>query len=196
MGSMENLEILSDTELLILLKKGNHSAYTEIYSRYFYLMFIFAFKKLEDEELAKDFVQELFINLWSKKESLSETGKLSSYLYITIRSRMLDYFAHQKVRNKYVDFLKAYQQTSDEKTDHLIREKDLEKYIEKQIQSLPRKMRQVFELSRKDHLSNREIAQKLKISESNVSSQLANTLKIFRTKFGYIISVLIPFFFE
>ncbi|WP_316800218.1 RNA polymerase sigma-70 factor [Pedobacter frigidisoli] len=189
---MNNCEHLSDYDLSVLIRNGNHSAYTEIYNRYFYLMFIFAFKKLQDEELAKDFVQELFINLWTKRESLSETGKLSSYLYIIIRSRMLDYFAHQKVRNKYVDFLKSYQQTSDERTDHLIREKDLAKYIDEQIQTLPRKMRQVFELSKKDHLSNREIAQKLKISESNVSSQLANTLKILRTKFGSIISILIP----
>ncbi|WP_025146596.1 RNA polymerase sigma factor [Pedobacter jeongneungensis] len=188
---MSEYQILYDKDLLIQLKNGSHSAYTEIYNRYFYLMYIFAYKKIGDEELSKDFVQELFITLWSKRESLSETGKLSSYLYISIRSRMLDYFAHQKVKNKYLDFLKTYESTADEKTDHIVREKELANYIEKQIQSLPDKMRQVFELSRKEHLSNKEIAQKLKISESNVSSQISNTLKIFRTKFGDIISIIL-----
>ncbi|RZJ73771.1 MAG: RNA polymerase sigma-70 factor [Flavobacterium sp.] len=189
---MENLKILSDNELVTHLKNGNHSAFSEIYNRYFYLMFVFAFKKLQDEELTKDFVQELFINLWSKRESISEDGKLSSYLYISMRSRILDYFVHQKVQHKYLDFLKTYQSTADEKTDYLIREKELSIYIDKQIQSLPPKMRHIFELSRKENLSNQEIAQKLEISESNVSSQIANTLKIFRTKFGNILTVLLP----
>ncbi|MFF5380782.1 RNA polymerase sigma factor [Pedobacter suwonensis] len=179
---MSAYQTLSDTELLIQLKNGNHSAYTAIYNRYFYLMFTFAYKKLRDEELAKDFVQELFINLWNKRELLSESGKLSSYLYISIRSRMLDYFAHQKVQTKYLDFLKNYQIKTYDKTDYLVREKELNKYIEKEVQALPSKMKQIFELSRKKHLTHKEIAIKLNTSEHNISKQIANALKIFRAK--------------
>lgn len=180
---MAKVQNILDSELLIQLKNGSHSAYTDIYNRYFHLMYIFAYKKLRDEELAKDFVQELFINLWNKRESLAETGKLSSYLYISIRSRILDYFAHQKVQIKYLDFLKNYQITANEKTDHIIREKEMANYIEKQIQALPKKMRQIFELSRKEYLTHKEIAERLETSEHNISKQIANALKIFRTKF-------------
>jgi RNA polymerase sigma-70 factor (family 1) len=182
-SSMDELKTSSDNKLLIQLKSGNHLAYTEIYDRYYYLIFIFAYKKLRDEELTKDFVQDLFIKLWDKRDTLSENGKLSSYLYISIRSRIFDYFAHQKVQHKYLDFLKNYQISAYEKTDHLIREKDLNHYIEKEIQALPKKMRQIFELSRKEHLTHREIAQRLDTSEHNVSKQIANALRIFRTKF-------------
>lgn len=185
---------LSETELIIQLKLGNHSAYSEIYNRYFDLMFIFAFKKLRDEEISKDFVQELFMNLWNKKETLSETGKLSSYLYISIRSRILDFFAHQKVQTKYLDFLKSYQLPANEPTDHLIREKELALYIEKEIQVLPKKMRKVFELSRIENLSHTEIAQRLDITENNVSQHLSNALKIFRIKLGNIIPQIFYFF--
>jgi RNA polymerase sigma-70 factor (family 1) len=180
--SMSNYKSLSDIDLLIQLKNGNHSAYTEIYDRYYYLMFLFAYKKLRDEDLTKDFVQELFMNLWNKRDSLSENGKLASYLYISIRSRILDYFAHQKVEHKYLVFLRNYQIPSSETADYLIREKQLSNYIEKEIQALPRKMRQIFELSRKEHLSHREIAERLKTSEHNISKQIVNALKIFRTK--------------
>ncbi|KLT67110.1 RNA polymerase sigma factor [Pedobacter sp. BMA] len=188
---MAKVQKILDSELLIQLKNGNHSAYTEIYDRYFYLMFTFAYKKLRDEELAKDFVQELFITLWNKRESLSERGKLSSYLYISIRSRILDHFAHQKVESKYLDFLKSYQIKTNEQTDHLIREKELGKYIDKEIQRLPRKMRQVFELSRKENLSHTEIAKRLEITENNVSQHLSNALKIFRIKLGNIFPLLL-----
>lgn len=189
---MSNYTSFTDSELLIQLKIGNHSAYTEVYHRYYYLIFLFAFKKLRDEELTKDFVQELFVNLWNKKDNLSENGNLSSYLYITVRSRILDYFAHQKVEHKYLDFLRTYQISTYEKTDHLIREKELSSYIEKEIQALPRKMRQIFELSRKEHLTHKEIAERLETSEHNISKQIANALKIFRTKFSSIIPFIFP----
>ncbi|RZJ65191.1 MAG: RNA polymerase sigma-70 factor [Flavobacterium sp.] len=179
---------ISDQELLIRLKNGSHSGYTEIYNRYFSLMYAFAYRKLKDEDLAKDFFQELFVSLWNKRETLSETGKLSSYLCISIRSRILDYFTRQKVENKYIDFLKNYQLTKYEKTDHLLREKELADYIDKQIQSLPKKMRQVFELSRKENLGHTEIAEQLDITENNVSQHLSNALKIFRIKFGKMLT--------
>ncbi|AZI24144.1 RNA polymerase sigma-70 factor [Pedobacter sp. G11] len=191
---MDNLKTYNDHKLLTLLKKGSHSAYTEIHNRYFELMFIFAFKKLKDEDLSKDFVQDLFVNLWNKRETLSENGKLSSYLYISIRSRIFDYFAHQKVQIKYLDFLKNYQLKTNEPTDHLIREKELDRYIEQEILRLPKKMRQVFELSRKENLSHTEIAERLEITENNVSQHLSNALKIFRIKLGKIIPLLFYFF--
>jgi len=188
--AVREYQILSDTELLFQLKSGDHSAYTEIYNRYFYLMLIFACKKLSDEELAKDFVQDLFTNLWNKRQALSESGKLSSFLYISVRSRILDYFAHQKVENKYLDFLRNYNTGHYDKTDHLIREKELSNYINEQVQKLPSKMRIIFELSRKENLSHREIAQKLETSEHNVSKQIANALKVFRTKLTCFFAVI------
>ncbi len=189
---MYGYSTLSDNELITLLREGNHSAYTEIYNRYYYLMFVFAYKKLRDEDLAKDFVQELFTNLWIKKETILEDGNLASYLYITIRSWMFNYFIHQKVQLKYLDTLKGFNFNGKaNNTDYLIREKQLTDYIEKQIQILPSKMRTIFRLSRNEHLSHKEIAQKLGTSEHNVSKQITNALKILRTKLGIIIFFLL-----
>lgn len=188
---MSGYKTLSDDELVTLLREGNHLAYSEIYNRYFYLMFVFAYKKLRDEELAKDFVQELFTKLWVKKETILKNGNLSQYLYISLRSRMFDFFAHQKVQTKYIDSLKGFASANlVEFTDHLIREKQLREYIEVQTKSLPKKMREVFEMSRKQHLSNKEIAEELGTTESNVSHHVNNAIKILRTKLGVIISLL------
>lgn len=188
---MSGYKTLSDDELVALLREGNHLAYSEIYNRYFYLMFVFAYKKLRDEELAKDFVQELFTKLWVKKETILENGNLAQYLYISIRSRMFDFFAHQKVQTKYIDSLKDFASANIvEYTDHRIREKQLLEYIELQINSLPKKMREVFEMSRKQHLSNKEIAAELGTTESNVSHHINNAVKILRTKLGLIIILL------
>jgi DNA-directed RNA polymerase specialized sigma24 family protein len=60
---------LSDNELIQLLKESDHRAYTEIYNRYFYLLYVHACKKLRDEEQAKDVVQDVFATLWVRRES-------------------------------------------------------------------------------------------------------------------------------
>lgn len=186
-------QTLSDNELIALLRKGNAAAYTEIYDRYFQLMFVFAYKKLQDEELAKDFVQDLFTKLWANAQDLKLEGNLAQYLYISLRSRMLDYFAHLKVQNKYIDFLADFSEGQVVgQTDHLIREKQLASYIELQIAKLPPKMREVFEMSRKRHLSNREIAQQLGTSESSVSQHISAAVKILKTKINFF---LLLFFF-
>lgn len=185
---MSDFKTLSDNELITLLRDGKETAYTQIYDRYYYLMFVFAYKKIRDKEQAKDFVQELFIRLWDKRESIRETGNLAQYLYISLRSIMFNFFEHEKVHHKYLDFLKDYvNQNGPEDTDHLIREKQLTAYIERQIQLLPKKMKIIFELSRKGNLTNREIANELSTTESNVSHQISNALKILRKKLNIVI---------
>ncbi len=99
---------LSDKELIPLMILGDHRAYSVIYDRYSYLMHVFAYKKLRDEELAKDIVQNLFVDLWTKREKLAEMGNFTAFLYICLRRKIIDHFVHLKVENKYVDFLKGY----------------------------------------------------------------------------------------
>lgn len=176
---------ISDYEMVASLREGNADSFTKIYHRYFQLMFRFSYKKLKDEELAKDFVQELFAQLWKKREKISAEGNLTQYMYISIRSKIFNYFAHQKVEAKHIDSLKSYASNYVfEHTDHLIREKELSKYIEIQIQALPSKMRQVFKMSWKENMSHKEIADELGTTESNVSHHIINALKILRTKLG------------
>jgi len=174
----------NDEELLILLKASDHRAYTEIYDRYHYLMLSHAYKKLRDEEQAKDVIQELFANLWMRRENDLKATNLAGYLYTSTRNRILDIFAHQKVRSDYVDSsLRDFAlHGSYKNTDHLILEKELRDYIEKEIQALPKKMREIFELSRKGHYTHKEIAAQLNTSEHNVSKQVSNAIKILKKK--------------
>lgn len=188
---MPNYQNLSDNELIVFLREGDATAYTEVYDRYFQLMFVFAYKKLRDEELAKDFVQELFARIWERREELLNVETLSSYLYVAMRYRILDYFSHLQVKERYTDFLIGYTANSKSvEADFHIREKQLADYIDLQIQSLPSKMRRIFELSRKEHLSHKEIAAQLNTSEYNVAKQVTNALRIIKSKLGAAISLL------
>lgn len=99
---------------------------------------------------------------------------------------------HEQVKTKHLDALKAYLSThTTAPTDHRARENELRAYIEKEIQALPPKMRQIFEMSRKENLSYKEIAEKLDVSENNVSKQVNNALRVLRTKLGIVAYLLL-----
>ncbi|MCQ6958283.1 RNA polymerase sigma factor [Mucilaginibacter aquariorum] len=180
---MDNLRTASDHELLQLLKQSDHSAYKVIYKRYFHLLFVHAYKKVRDEDQAKDVVQDVFANLWFKREFSLPSTNLAGYLITSVRNKIFDLFSHQKVATKYLDSLSNYLETHQGiPTDHRIREQELAVYIEQQIQKLPPNMKKIFEMSRKKELSHKEIAKKLSTTENNVSKQLNSALRTLKTK--------------
>ena len=185
---------LSDNELIQLLKESDHRAYTQIYHRYFYLLYTHAYKKLQYEEQAKDVVQDVFATLWFKRDSDLQMSNLGGYLYTAVRNRIFDLFAREKVKSNYIESLSDYLNThASQPTDHLIRENQLKAYIEKEIQALPPNMKRIFEMSRKENLSHKEIAEKLNTSENNVSKQLNNALRVLKAKLGVLVYLLFLF---
>ncbi|TKC12772.1 RNA polymerase sigma-70 factor [Pedobacter polaris] len=181
----------SDEELFALLQKDSHVAYKEIYQRYSRLLYLHAYKKLGERELARDFTQDLLTTLWVKRSETTIKTVLSSYLYTAMRNRVLDYFAHKNLQSNYISFVENYTFHENDVTDHLIRQKQLMQMIEDEIAALPRKMREVFKMSRMQHLTHREIAVKLAISEQTVRKQIQNALKIMRPK----LRILLAFYF-
>lgn len=175
----------SDSQLAILLEKADKAAFEEIYKRYQKLLFIYAFKKLRDEEGAKDIIQEVFVSLWGVRNTFNKELPLSSYLYRAVLNRVLNVFRNSGISQEYIstlqDTLDSHQSAS---ADFLIREKDVAAMIELEISQLPDKMREVFELRRKNYMSNKQIATHLNLSEHTVATQIKNALKILRKKLG------------
>lgn len=179
---MPEYQYLSEAELLRMLKQSNHAAYTEIYNRFSGLLYVFLCKRIKDQDDAKDILQELFTNLWLKRESLEVPGILAAYLYTATRNTMLNYIERNKSQKRRIDTLKDFIDQEPIMADHLIREKQLAAIIEKEVNLLPVKMRRVFLLSRKDHLTHNEIATELNLSPETVHSHSKRALKILRTK--------------
>jgi len=177
---------LTDPELIVLLNKGDQLAFAQIYDRYKFILHAHAVNKLRDREEARDIIQEVFTYLWSKHEVINISGNLSGYLYGSVRHAILNKITRKQVQEKYLDSLKAFSAQDNVLTDHRIRENQLREHIEKEIGMLPPKMREVFELSRKEHLNHREIAWKLEISEQTVSKQITNALRILKLKIGVL----------
>src|SRR5690606_19541212 len=126
-------------------------------------------------------------NLWKNKEDLNITETLLAYLFKSVRNRIINLRLKD---NRYQDYVSSFGQfllNFQSGTDYLVREKMLNDLINTEIASLPPKMRQVFELSRKQQMSHKEIANYLEITEQSVRSHVKGALRILRLRLGVVI---------
>lgn len=190
---MLDYDVLPDCELITMLKAGDSQAYAVIYDRYKVLMFSHACKKIADPDEAQDILQDVFLSLWNRREQISESENLAGYLYTSIRNKTFNLIAHHKIRSGYEASMLHFAETGTVAADHLVREKQFSALIEEEIAALPAKMKEIFVLSRKEHLKNKEIALKLDISEHTVATQIKRALRILKTRLGVV--VYLSFFF-
>lgn len=174
----------TDQHLVTLLKDQDNRAFTEIYERYWSVLYIHARRLLQDESLAQDAVHDVFATLWRKAADIELTTSLNAYLYRTVKNVILNDIRHERVAANYLTDLKRFYQEGTISTDELIHLKELQSLIENEIQNLPEEIRKVFEMSRKRHLSNAEIALELNKSESTVKNQIKRAKDILRDRLG------------
>lgn len=178
---------LSDTELTDLLKSGDRIAFEEVYNRYKRVLYLHAIRMLDDPEEVNDLLQEIFTTLWVKAPVTSLHTSLSAYLYASVKNKILTLLTRKKLELSYLESLQKVLDRGERITDDQIREKELIALVEREIKNLPRKMREIFELSRIGNLSHKEIATKLSLSDKTVKKQVNNALKILRLKVNVFI---------
>lgn len=175
---------LTDNELVSLLTAGDNIAYTEIYNRYHGKLYIHVFQKLGSREDSKDVIHDLFISLWHNHSKLELKTTLAAYLYTAARYRVFDRISRKQVETKYIKSIELFASQGEYITDHEVRERELVALIDKEIAALPPKMREIFNLSRKENLTHKEIAVKLNLSSQTVKTQVNNALRVLRVKLG------------
>ncbi|MBC9912936.1 RNA polymerase sigma-70 factor [Chitinophaga varians] len=174
--------VYEDSELLDFMKSGNEAAFDEIYRRHWHSLYHSAYYLLQDEAPAMDIVQDVFVWFWENRDHLVLTT-LRGYLLMAVRYKVANYFRRQKVRAAFAaaSILLAREEGSHEQALEL---KELKAVIASFTAELPDRCREVFQLSRQEHLSNREIARQLGISEKTVENQLTIALKKLRVRLG------------
>lgn len=183
----------SDLDLVSLMKQGNRHAFNEIYDRYWLKIFMTAAKRVRSRDDAKDLVQDLFFALWMKRDSLIINTSLSSYLFAAIKYRVINYIESNVIRNNYLSSLDRALADYDNSVDETIISNDLEQFLDQGINNLSPKVKEVFEMSRKENLSIKEIAERLHVSDQTVKNQITKALKLLRVHLSDI-SATFPFF--
>lgn len=176
---MTKLSSLPDAELLNLLKSGDHAAFTVVYDRYWDKLLAIAFNHTRDKSSAKEIVQNLFVGLWNRRESL-HIDNINNYLATATKFAVFkEYYRAQKRETQLVSKLSI---EDEYQVEEKIAAKFLQQYINGIVDTLPEKCQLVFKLSREQHKSHAEIADELQISEKTVEMHITKALKTIRAE--------------
>ena len=170
---------MEENVLILLLKQSNQEAFTTLYKKYWKQVYNFSRLYLTSQSVAEEVVQEVFIKVWESRDCMREGDNFKGLLFIITRNLIFN--MHRKNLNE--DFYKMTVLSAMESSYDIEEEidaKNLSEYIDLLIADLPPRRREIFNLSRKENKSYKEISQLLGVSEKTVENQIGEALKFLR----------------
>ncbi|WP_242921210.1 RNA polymerase sigma factor [Pontibacter liquoris] len=177
-------DVWPDEQLLELLQAGDNTAFELIYNKYWSKLYLAAYNVLRDRQGAEDVVQEVLVSLWFKREGAA-IDSLQAYLYTAVRYQVFKAVRSGKARQQLPEAAGSIVVANE--AEAALCEHDLYSLLEQGITRLPDKCRQVFLLSRREHLSTTEIAQQLGITSKTAENHLTIALRRLRTTLGSLL---------
>lgn len=190
---MPNYNTYSLDELFIRVKKSDQVAFNEIYERTWEKLYIKAMCKLNDEDLAKDLVQDLYIDLWEKR-FLKEIGNLSAYLNNALRFKVIDIYRKKNLSRENLDKIEIILIESNSSDINCL-ENDLQQILKTWIQHLPAKRKEIFEFYYYHYKTTKEISEILNISIKTVQNQLLLSKVSLKSTFKKLFFLILFFLF-
>ncbi|HEY4196242.1 MAG TPA: RNA polymerase sigma-70 factor [Mucilaginibacter sp.] len=180
---MAALNALSDAELLNLLREGDRMAFDQLYNRYWRKLLHFAVQKTDDFMEAENLVQDVFVALWHRRESIEVRGSLSAYLTVSVKYRIINWLDRKRSIRLYGEDNSPIFDPLDNSTQEHLELSQLKEQLEMLVNELPKQAQLIFRLSHTG-MSHREIAEELEISEKAVNAHLVRTRKNLRLRMG------------
>ncbi|ETZ19213.1 RNA polymerase sigma factor [Pedobacter sp. V48] len=180
----------------MLWKSGSDDAFSALYTKYALKLLSVAVKKTNNRDDAQELVQNSFLKLYQRKENIEANTPVFPYLYVVLKNQVLNYHRSLLVRQKYETYVFANFVEDDNSLVENLESKNLEKDLENAVEQLPEKCQQVFIMSRKNNLSNKEIASALNISENTVEQHMRRALGKLRVSLKeYLVNYILLFLF-
>jgi len=185
-------KLISDQCLAESIKNSNQGVFELVFNYYYSGLVIYADQIIKNIEISEDIVQSVFMKLWETRETI-EIRSFRSYFMQCVKNRCIDHLRSLQVKQRFDNRIPE--------ADHLVMEEDLwtknelGELIEKAVEDLAPRCREIFWMSRYENLKIAEIAEKLNISKRTVETQISKALKILRIKLVDYLSLLILYFF-
>jgi RNA polymerase sigma-70 factor (ECF subfamily) len=171
-----------NTDIISGFHKGNSRAFDLLFDMFFPALCYFANKLIEDRQEAEDIVLDTFQKLWARREHFETMPNIKAFLYITVRNTCLNYLRHRETQRKRTrELVKLLPDRFEEDAEQQRIRAEVMKNIYSEIEKLPKKCREVFELIYFEGMKANEIAEQLQISESTVRNQKVRALQLLKT---------------
>jgi RNA polymerase sigma-70 factor (ECF subfamily) len=178
------MEKYRDSQLLGLIKTGDQQAFSALVHRYWEDLYTHIHARLKQEDDTKDILQEIFITVWKKRDTIipDENGRLGSYLFSAARYCIIDHFSR---RDTFIYNEAFFAETIPQQTTvsalEILETKEMEQQLNDALDRIPERICLPYRLSRYQQLSTREIALRLSLSEQTVKNNISITLRYLRS---------------
>lgn len=172
----------------------NEELFTSVYRQYWEALFITAVKVLRDKEEAADIVQDVFLSFWKRRNELNIEGSLAAYLHTSVRYKCIQNIKKNITRRDYLQILSEAESGNFlPRAESDLQLKELQQNINNTVANMPCKMQKVYNLSRNQHLSHKEIAGDMSISVETVKKHIQHAMNLIKINlpYGSFISTLI-----
>ena len=167
-----------DITLIRDLKKGKSEAYSFLMRTYYYKLWVYATKLSKNQNLSKDIVQNVFVNVWINRKKLKDDFVVQSYLYRSVYNQFIDHYRKRKsvinLTKKHLNTIENSIENGDAPPEKLMQ------FLRQEIENLPPKCKKTFLLSKKEGLSNLEIATYLNLSIKSVEAHITKAFNLLR----------------
>jgi RNA polymerase sigma-70 factor (family 1) len=176
----------NDEDLLLLMSSDDQEAFTLLYRHYWQDLFVIAAKVLRGKEEAADVVQDVFLSLWNRRHELNIEGSLGAYLHTSARYKAIHYIEKNITRRDYLAlFTDIAVNALPPSAEIRLQLKEVQQAIHDTVAKMPPKMQEVYRLSRQEHLSHKEIADRLGISAETVKKHIRHAMQMIKLALGY-----------
>lgn len=184
----------TDQQILEHLAKNDVQAFDFLYNKYFSKLYGAVYKRLQNRELTEEVIQELFISLWERRGVLTISTTIETYLFSSVKYLVIAQYKKNNLFEKYSNSLNP--EVNDTNfTEQVIAFDELNAAYQNSLKLLPERCREIFLLKRTG-LSQREISEKMDISEKTVENQMTKALKILREALSdYTVLVVLWLYF-
>ena len=167
------------------IEKEKHLTFNVIYNTYYRRSFFFVKSYVRDDLVAEDIVSDAMIALWQNID-YSKSDSIPSFLLTILKNKALDYLKHKKMEQKVMTSMSNWEkQELNIQIEALeacnpsdIFSEEIKNIVEKTLDSLPNKTKQIFQMSRMEEKTNKQIASELDLSEKAVEYHISRALKV------------------
>ena len=170
----------AESTLLARLRAGDRAAFEQIFREHFDGLAGFAYRLTRSRAIAEELIQDLFLEIWMRHERLIITETLRTYLFRAARNRAFNHLRRQKLERLWRLEQREIPEAESGEDEHSADE--LTAAIRAAIATLPNRCREIFLLSREQHMTYAEIAKVLGISVKTVETQMGRALKALRSR--------------
>jgi RNA polymerase sigma-70 factor (ECF subfamily) len=178
-----HFSFIDNVDFIERLKKGDENAYIYLVSTYHKLLFVYALSLNNDHAIAADIVQNVFLKTWEFRKRLNADYSIKSFLYKTTYNEFINqYHKTRAISTLERAYMESINETIDEDNSELLERKIA--FVNEGIKHLPPKCKETFLLSKKEGLTNIEIAEYMSVSIKTVEAQLTKAYNLLRASFG------------